>query len=126
MHFYITFDSRKIVYVLFAAKRVRFARLACAGGAPDAMHVVFRFVRQIVIDDHRQIVHVDAACGDVGCDEDRNASVFKSVEHLQPFRLRQIADDEFAFKTVFDEPLRNDFTRTFRIAKDEHAFGLFF
>src|SRR5450631_787570 len=47
-------------------------RLACSAGAPgsaDAMHVVLRNVRQIVVHDVRQLIDVDAARGDVGGDQ---------------------------------------------------------
>ena len=38
-------------------------------GAADAVHVVLRHVRQLVVDDVRQLLDVEAARGDVGGDQ---------------------------------------------------------
>ena len=48
------------------------ARAARAAGAADAVHVVLGDVRQLEVDDVRQLLDVEAARGDVGRDEHRH------------------------------------------------------
>ena len=51
-----------------------------SSGSSDAMHVVLGFNRQIVIDDMRNVVDIDATSGNVRCDEDSRPSVTKTVQ----------------------------------------------
>lgn len=43
-------------------------------GSPDAMNVRLRFVRDVIIDDVRHVVHVNSSTCDIGCDEQRGLS----------------------------------------------------
>src|SRR5687768_2898044 len=55
-------------------ERDRFARESRPAGAADAVHVVFGRVRQLVVDDVRKLLDVEAARRDVGRDENVRAS----------------------------------------------------
>ena len=48
--------------------------LAGTARAANAMHVVFGCPRQIVVDDVRNTLHVDTACGYVGSDQHAQAA----------------------------------------------------
>ena len=58
--------SRRKPFLVDADQRDRLALRAGAAGAADAVHVVLGHVGQLVVDDVRQLVDVDAARGDVG------------------------------------------------------------
>ncbi|OQA63986.1 MAG: hypothetical protein BWY39_00588 [Spirochaetes bacterium ADurb.Bin269] len=89
------------------------------------MHVVFGFVRQIVVDDHRERIDVDAACGDVRRDEAAEGAGLERLDYLEPFGLWQVADDEFAFDAVDFQALGDDFAHLLGIAEHDQAFGVF-
>ena len=62
-----------------ACKADRDAVAARAAGAADAVHVVLGLHRQVVVDDVRDALHVDAARGDVG-----------GHEHFQPAAAQRL------------------------------------
>ncbi len=59
-------DVDQQVALVVTDQRHGTAMLPGARRATDAMHVIFRNVRQLEIDDMRQFVDVEAAGGDVG------------------------------------------------------------
>ena len=61
-------DRLQPARVLGGDERDRHSLATRARGAPDPVNVVSRRVRQVVVDDVRDVVDVDAACGDVGRD----------------------------------------------------------
>src|SRR6185312_11905191 len=63
-------DRAEIRPLAAVAEGERRATLARTRRASDAMHIAFRLVRQLVIDDVGDVLHIDAARGDVGGDED--------------------------------------------------------
>ena len=77
------------------AERDRDAVGAGARGAADAVHVAFRDVRQVEVDDVADAVDVDAAGGDVGRDQGLDAAVAEVVEHALALVLRLVAVDRF-------------------------------
>ena len=78
---------------LVIAERDRYALGAGARGAADAVDVAFRNVRQIVIDHVADAVHVDAAGGDVGGDQDAQGPGTEVGEHALALVLRLVAVD---------------------------------
>ncbi len=67
------------------------ARSARAAGAPDAVDVIFHVVRQIVVEHHLHVVHVNAARGDVRGHEKFQAGLAELVHHAIAHRLRHVA-----------------------------------
>ena len=51
-----------------------------AAGAADTVDVIVGAVRQVEVDDDFDAVHVDAASGDVGGNQDAEATIFEAVE----------------------------------------------
>jgi len=62
-------DVLEEVPIVGIAERDRSARGACTAGAADAVDVRLGDVRQLVVEDVRDAVDVDAARGDVGRNE---------------------------------------------------------
>jgi hypothetical protein len=73
------------------AKRNGSSRGASAGGAADAVDVAFRLVGNVIVDDMRNAVDVDAAGGNVGGDEDPRLAIAEGGEHALALRLRLVA-----------------------------------
>src|SRR4030095_14712635 len=65
----------------------------CAAGASDAMDIILRVHREIVIHDMRDSIHIDAARGDVGGDEHTDRAGFEILQRAQPLVLRAIGMD---------------------------------
>ncbi len=61
-----------------------------ACGASDAVHVVLRVVRHVVVDDQGNAAYVDAARDDVGGDDDVGATCSEGVHHLLAVLLLQV------------------------------------
>ena len=116
------FDVAKIAVLGGIAERDRNARSARARRPADAMHIAFRFVRQFKIDDMRDVVDIDAARGDVGCDQ--NAGVARAEPLQRPLAraLRFVAVDRIRGKTVLVEMVRHAVCRVLCPSKDEDAF----
>ncbi len=66
---------------------------AGASGASDAVDVVLGHVRQLVVDDQRQVVDVESARGDVGRDQHLQLAFLERVERLHPRDLALVAVD---------------------------------
>ena len=62
-----------------------------AAGAADAVDVVVVALRRIEVDDVRDVVDVEAAGGDVGRDERRDASRLELRERALALALREVA-----------------------------------
>src|SRR5467141_2933903 len=71
-----------------------------AAGAADAVDVVFRDVRQVVVHDVRQRLDVQAARGDVGGDEHLQLAVLEALQGLHALRLALVAVDGGGFDAV--------------------------
>ena len=56
------------------------AGAAGSTGAADSMDVIFGDGWQVVVDDEFDIFDIDAAGGDVGCDEYTIAAILETVE----------------------------------------------
>ena len=60
-------------------ERDRDAFATCASGSADAMDVRLGVRRDVVVDDVRDVLDVEAACRDVGCHEDVEGAVAEAV-----------------------------------------------
>ena len=64
-----------------------------SAGATDAMQVVGGHHRQLVVDDVRQLLDVEAARRDLGRDQQRDPSRLEVVQRSHALRLRLVAVD---------------------------------
>ena len=90
-----------------------------ARGATDSVDVIFGFHRQVKVDDVRDVVDVDAACRDVGCDEDSRPPVTEAVQRALPRGLRLIPMNGIARNTCEEQPLGNLVGTVFGAREDE-------
>lgn len=65
-----------------ADERSRTSNIACASCTTNAVDVIFRNTRQVVVDHVGQIVDVQPTCRDIGGDEDTDLSLFELSEGL--------------------------------------------
>ena len=86
-------DVDQVLHLVRRDQRHCRALTACAAGAADAVHVVLGRVRQLEVDDVRQFVNVQTACGDVGGDEDQRRAVLECFERLQTVLLALVTVD---------------------------------
>ena len=87
------FDVREVRALRLVAERDRRALLPCSAGAADAVDIGLRNVRQVEIDNERQLADVDAACGDVGRNEHRDLALLEVGERTLTLVLRLVAMD---------------------------------
>ncbi len=66
---------------------------AVAPGSPNAMDEILRDFGQIVVDDVRDVLHVNAAGGQVSGYEDAEAPLLETGERCGALRLRAVAMD---------------------------------
>src|SRR5450756_1715350 len=66
--------------VFLSNQRERVSRMESSAGTPDAMGVGVRRVRDVIVDDVRDLCHIDAASRNVGSDQYLVASVTKAAQ----------------------------------------------
>ena len=77
--------------------------LACAAGAPDAVHVGLLVLGDLVVDDVGDVVDVDAAGGDVGGDEHVDVAGAERLERLLAGGLSQVAVHRADLEAAFGQ-----------------------
>ena len=76
-----------------ADERDRVAADAGPAGSADPVDVVLGDHRQLEVHDVRQLLDVEAACGDIGGDEDSRSAGLEVVERPDPLALALVAVD---------------------------------
>jgi hypothetical protein len=84
------FDAIHIAALIRRGKRDCMARGAGAPSATDAMHVVLRVVRKIIVDDELYAFHINTARGDVRCHKHAIFAVLESVERFASLAERAV------------------------------------
>ena len=83
----------------------RLAAAAGAAGAADAMHVRFRVVRHVEVDDVADALDVEAARGDVGRHDDVDLAGLEPRDRALALRLRDVAVERLDREAARLEPL---------------------
>jgi hypothetical protein len=99
------------------------ARGSGPGRPADPMDVVLAVLRDVVIDDHLQVVDVEAARGDVRGHEEREASGHEVVDDLEPFALGQVAAEELGPVAVGLELFRDHEGGMLHVGEDQGVLG---
>src|SRR5262249_24969714 len=89
------FDVAKIAALLSSAEGERRATGPGSRRAADAMDIALRHVRQIEIHHVGDALDIDAARGNVRCQQDAGAATAEIRERALPRRLRLVAVDGF-------------------------------
>ena len=95
-----------------------------AAGASDAMHVIFRVHREIVIHHVRNPIDVDATSGDVGRDQNADGSGLEILQRAQPLILRSIRMDRSRRDPCTLELPSDPIRAMFRPGKNENGIEL--
>lgn len=108
------FERDKLAALIHAEKRGSEALGTGAAGTSDPVDEILRHVRQIVVDDLRNVVDVNPARGQIGGHEDAMAPLLETGERRGSLGLRAVAMDRrggkaFAIQAqseAFGSPLR--------------------
>lgn len=100
MFSYISFDSSEIFFLFTGNECISIAERRCAAGSSDPMHIIFRKSRRIKINDVGNAFHIDAACRDVGGDEDLILSLLETCERALALRLRAVRMQCYGFNAA--------------------------
>jgi len=92
-------------------------------GAADPMHIGFRDIRQIEIDDMRDAIDIDAARRDVSCDEHFHAAVTKSGQGLFALSLALIAMDGARRNAIGFQMIDHMISAMFRARENQSPAG---
>src|SRR5690606_28658792 len=101
------------------------ADLTGPAGTADAVHIRFRFVRQIVVDDQLQLVDIDATRRDVGSDQYRDGAGLEGFQCFLAGLLRFVAVDGFARDACLPEFADNLIGPVFGARKHQYVATLF-
>ncbi len=77
-------------FIFGYSQRKRFARMLGAPGTARSVNVRIHRIRHIKVDDMRNLGHVDAACSNVGGDQDVEFAITETVDGAQPRILRHV------------------------------------
>ena len=77
LFFQQTFDIMQQFMLVHADQRQRFTGGGCATGTADPVNVIFRYVRQLVVDDVRQFFDIQTTRGDIRRHQHANTAGFK-------------------------------------------------
>lgn len=67
----LALDGAKPRDILLAHECASEAIVPCAAGAANAVDIILGFIRHVVVDDQIDVVHIDAARGNVGRNQHR-------------------------------------------------------
>ena len=114
----------EVAVVLGVEQGDRLAGCAGAGGAADAVDVVFGRHGEVVIDNQRNAFDIEAARGDVGSNQDVVASLLEHFDGAQAVSLVNVAVDAGGVIVVALEALAEFFG--FALGGDKDDDGAFF
>src|SRR6267378_8402719 len=102
-----TFEHAQRPLIFGRNKADRIADGVGAAGASDAMDIILRVHRKIIVHHMRDPIHIDAEGGDVGGDEDTDGAGLEILQRAEPLVLRAIGMDRArlnsaAFETTSD------------------------
>ena len=78
------------VYVLIRDERDGHSVALCTRSTTYAVNIVLYVMRHVIVDDHEDIIDVDAASYDVGGNENGHFSRLEAVHHLVALRLCEV------------------------------------
>ena len=79
------------------------AESAGARSAAHAMHKIFCQLRQVIVDDVGDVIHVNAARGDVGGDQHSRASLLEVAQRCVALGLAAVAVNHAGIKSIANQ-----------------------
>ena len=89
----------------------------------DTMYVAIRLQRQVVIDNVRDILHINSTRSHIGCNKHTYGTCFKPLEGLFTLPLRFIAVNGRTRNVFFPQLLAHAIRPKFRLCKDQHTLA---
>ncbi|SVM48942.1 Uncharacterised protein [Klebsiella pneumoniae] len=111
---------------IYADQRQRFARCRGATGTTNTVHIVFRYVWQLVVHHVRKLFNVQTARGDIGRHQHANATGFKVSQRAGTRALALVAMNGGAADAVFIKLLRQMVSAVLGAGKDQHLLPVAF
>jgi hypothetical protein len=90
LEFHESLDIANVIPLFRCCKRDRSTRRARAAGSADAMHVVIRILREVIVHHELDTAHIDAACRYVRCHENAILAGLESFERITALIQRPI------------------------------------
>ncbi len=118
-----TLDGAEGVLFIRRDKGVRIARGVHPSCAPDPVDVILGELRDVEIYDEAQRLHVDAAGGDVCCDEDAASTPLEAGQGVGPLRLTAVTVNPFAGDAVLVEEVGQPVGPVLGSGEGEDMFG---
>ncbi len=119
------FEREQVRSLISSEERGSDAASAGASGAARTMDEIFRVLGQIVIDDLRDVLDVDAAGSEVGRDQDSMASLLKSEKSGISLGLRAIAMNHGGGESIAGQIVGQALGPALGAREDEAAAGFF-
>ncbi len=94
--------------------------------APDTMDIHFRNIGQFIIDHHRQVVHVDSPCGDVGSHQHTGNIALEIPECLHPHEHGFVAVKGLRLDTCPDKRMSHPVGTGFGAGEYQGVVGICF
>jgi hypothetical protein len=111
---------------LFFSRHQRYslAGVSRSAGAPDAMDVILRDHRKIEVDDHRQVIDIQAARGDVGRNQNAGPPNLKILKGTRSRALAFVTMDRFRAKSAGQQVTAQPIGSVFGSAEDQCLPGI--
>jgi hypothetical protein len=81
--------------LLRSDKDQRFPAATGASGSSDSMYVGIEISREIKVDDVADVIDVEAARGDIGCNHHTDSLITQTLQNRRTLSLRQITVERF-------------------------------
>ena len=75
-----------------------------ASGASDSMDIIFGILRNVVVEYTVDVIDIDAAGGNVGCNQQGGSACFEGIHHDGALGLLEVAVQALGLEAVVDQP----------------------
>ena len=116
------FDIAQVIALVHAHQRHRFALVAGAAGTADAVHVIFRNIRQLEVHDVRQLVDVETARGDVRRHQHFDHTLLEIRQRLGARTLALVAVNGGGADAIFAKLIGETVGAVFGAHEHQHLF----
>ena len=119
-----SFERAQRSVILRGDKADRVANGMGATRASDAMNIILRVHRKIVVHHMRDSIHVNATRGDVGRDEDTDGAGLEILQRAEPLVLRTIGMNGARFDSTAFQTARDPVGSVFCARENQHGVEL--
>ncbi len=112
-------------FFAFRAEGNRYAFTSRPRGSTNAMDITFRNIRQVNIDDMRNIVNINAATSNICCHQHRDFTIAELPQRTLPLPLAFIAMERHRQNSIIIEECLNPICAKFGANKNNRPIHLF-